>query len=138
MRSFRSAARVIALLLACAVLFSSCSFFDFFTVDSLIRPPKLTGENALIEQAFEAAVGKDVMLVSPVSGEYRSAFIQYDLDRDGAEETLVFYTRNEAPNEAHLHFLKYDGYRWCDQGSYKNHYRLLCDGRRFVQQFQGR
>ena len=114
MRSIRSGLRLAALMFA-VVMLSSCSFYSF-TVDSLIRPPKLTGKNALIEQAFENAVGADVFLISPISGDYRTAFTTFDVDADGVDETLVFYAKKESPNEAHLHLLKYDGENWYSGG----------------------
>ena len=113
-RGFRLTA--IIFILTAAVLLSSCSFFQSFTIDSLIRPPKLTGENALIEQAFEAAVQKEVMLISPIAGDFRTAFVQYDVDADGTEETLVFYAKKDSPNEAHMHLLKYNGAEWYSAG----------------------
>ncbi len=116
MKTARSFIKSSVLLVTVAVLFSSCTFFDLFSVDSLIRPPKLTGENAVIQQAFEAAVGNDTILLSPVSGAYRSAFVQFDIDRDGSKETLVFYARNNSPNEARMHMLKYDGAKWYSAG----------------------
>ena len=104
------------MILCAALLLTSCSFFQAFTVESLIRPPKLTGENALLEKAFEAAVNKDVMFISPIAGEYRTAFVQYDVDADGTDDTLVFYAKKESPNEAHMHLLKYDGDNWYSAG----------------------
>jgi hypothetical protein len=78
MKAMRHGVRIITLIfvLCAALLMTSCSFFQSFTVESLIRPPKLTGENALIEKAFETAVNKDVMLISPIAGDYRNAFVQ--------------------------------------------------------------
>ena len=118
MKTFRiglRAARLILVLFAAVFALSSCSFYSF-TVDSLIRPPKLTGENALIEQAFEKAVNADVLLISPISGDFRTAFVAFDVDADGEDETLVFYAKKDSPDEAHLHLLKYDGENWYSAG----------------------
>lgn len=108
--------KLIVAALMCVLLLSSCSGFEFFSAEQLLRPPKLTGENALIQDAFENAVGKDVMLVSPISGEFRSAFVQFDIDNDSYEENLVFYTTADSPNEVHIHFLKFDGENWFSVG----------------------
>ncbi|MBQ7638570.1 MAG: hypothetical protein IJS90_06700, partial [Clostridia bacterium] len=116
MKSAAYCVKLILIILACGCLLTACSGFEFFSAEQLIRPPKLTGENALIQKAFELAVGKDVMLVSPISGEYRSAFVQFDIDGDSFEENLVFYTTVDSPNEAHIHFLKYDGENWFSFG----------------------
>ena len=118
MKAIRHGARIttLTILLCAALLLTSCSFFQAFTVESLIRPPKLTGENALIEKAFEAAVNKDVMFISPIAGDYRTAFVQFDVDADGTDDTLVFYAKKESPNEAHMHLLKFDGENWYSAG----------------------
>ncbi|MCH5198846.1 MAG: hypothetical protein J1E34_08075, partial [Oscillospiraceae bacterium] len=116
MKAIYSNIKLIFPVLLCAIILSSCSGFEFFSAEQLIRPPKLTGENALIQEAFEKSVGKDVMLISPISGEYRSAFVQVDLDNDSYEENLVFYTKADSPNEVHIHFLKFNGERWYSFG----------------------
>lgn len=116
MKAITAGIRILVLILAAAVLFSSCSLVQFPSVNSMIRPPKLTGENALLQKTFDEAVGKDVSLVSPLTGDYRAAFVQFDLDQDGADETLAFYTKNDSPNEGHIHFLQSDGEEWLSVG----------------------
>ena len=115
MKIVKTAAGMLLLIFLCVSVLSSCTMFDF-SVESLLHPPKLTGENALIQRAFEDSVGTDVLLVSPLTGEYRSAFVQYDIDQNGSEETLVFYAKTASPNEAHMHILKYDGENWFSAG----------------------
>ena len=80
------------------IAFAGCSVIDFFSTDNLLRAPKLTGVNAALQQAFESAVGQDVYLVGPLTGEYRSAFILKDCDGDGQEEALVFYMPHGTEN----------------------------------------
>lgn len=116
MKAEFSTIKLVVSALLTILLLSSCSGFEFFSADQLIRPPKLTGENALIQKAFENAVGKDVMFISPISGEYRSAFVHVDIDNDSYEENLVFYTTPDSPNEVHIHFLKFDGEKWISFG----------------------
>ena len=98
------------------VLLSGCGVLDIFSVDSLLRAPKLTGENARIQRSFEAAVGSDVYLINPLTGEYRSAFVFRDLDADGVEEALVFYARSETPNEVHMHCMDRQQDEWVSVG----------------------
>lgn len=107
-----------ALLLAACLLLTStgCNALDVFSVDSLLRAPKLTGENARIQKSFEAAVGADVLLVHPLIGSFRSAFVFVDYDADGVDETLVFYAKTEAPGEIHIHFMDYLENEWCSVG----------------------
>jgi len=119
--------RTIAIVATFLLLFCipGCSF-DFASVESLMRAPKLTGESAEIERAFESAVGTSVSLLSPRSGEFRTAFVLYDYDADGSEEAIAFYTDNAT---AHIHFLDYVNGEWisCDDeiGSENEVYELL-------------
>ncbi len=94
------------------VLMCSCTVFDVFSVDSLIRAPKLTGENAAIQQAFEKAVGSEISLVNPLFGTYRSAYVLYDYDHDDIDEAVVFYSRNDNPEEIRLNVLDCEDKKW--------------------------
>jgi len=59
----------------------------------LLSPPSLSGTNLEIEQAFKNVMGKnDYVLQYPSGGEYRSAYIIKDIDFDGADEAIVFYS----------------------------------------------
>ncbi len=116
----RGACRVRRLLLiaVCCLtpLLSACGVLDVFSVDSLLRAPKLTGENARIQRSFEEAVGKDLYLINPLTGTFRSAFVFRDLDGDGSDEALVFYARNETPSEIHMHCMDRNGDEWVSVG----------------------
>lgn len=92
-----------------AAMLCGCSVFNVFSVDSLIKAPRLTGENAEIQKAFEDAVGTEISLVRPVSGEYRSAYVLHDYDGDGSPEAIVFYTPSSTSGEVRMHILKYYG-----------------------------
>ena len=85
----RAAAAILAVVLTVPMF--GCSVFNVFSVDSLIKAPRLTGDNAEIQKAFESAVGSEVSLVRPVAGEYRSAYVLHDYDGDGVNEAIVFY-----------------------------------------------
>ena len=98
--------------LLCIALLAGCSPVDFFSADSLLRAPRLTGANAALQQAFEAAVGKDVFLVSPLTGEYRSAYVLKDCNGDKVEEAFVFYVRHGSENTVHVHLLEYAEHAW--------------------------
>lgn len=86
--------RIIALILIIATftVFSGCSL-NFFSVESLLTPPEQTGENGEIQKAFNRIMqDKIIQLKAPVSGEYQTAFIKNDLDNNGVEEVMVFYS----------------------------------------------
>ena len=104
--------KTVSFVFAVIFLFSGCSLLDFFSADSLLRAPKLTGENAALQQAFENVVGKDISLFTPISGEYRASYILVDIDNDKTDEAVVFYALNNNISVVHMHILKKSGEIW--------------------------
>lgn len=104
--------RAICCLVAVVFLFSGCSLLDFFSADSLLRAPKITGENASLQASFEKSVGKDVSLFTPIAGEYRASYIFFDGNSDGVDEAVVFYSLNTNPSVVHMHILARNGEEW--------------------------
>ena len=74
---------------ALTIQLPSCGFSA--SVESMLSPPRLTAEQEQIYQALQLAVGSQISLKYPKSGERLSAFIVEDLDRDGLDEAVVFY-----------------------------------------------
>jgi len=76
----------------CPVFILFISRFD--TVQDLMKPPRLYGDNEKIQTAFEISLkdSNDLLLKYPSEGEYRSAYVMYDVDMDGQDEAFVFYT----------------------------------------------
>ncbi len=58
----------------------------------LMRPPKAIGELKGIEDALYKSVGNNISLLYPKSEDKRSAYLQYDIDNDGVEDVLAFYS----------------------------------------------
>ncbi len=84
---------VITALCLCLCL-SGCTFFATDT-DSMLKPPKLTGEMYIIEQALNKSVDGDYTLKYPTVGENRSAVLADDIDGDGVTEAFAFYTTSD-------------------------------------------
>ena len=84
------------------------------SVEELLSPPRLDGEQTEIYDALRASTNSDIILKYPRSGQYRSAFVVADLDAEPTDEAIVFY---EIPNVSdgsslRMNFLdKQDG-RW--------------------------
>lgn len=78
-----------ALLLLLTALMCGCSMN--VSVENLLTPPKLTEEQSEIYRALINSVGSDVKLKYPKSGDFRSAFVLYDIDNEPGDEALVFY-----------------------------------------------
>lgn len=96
-----------AIILAVAFLFNGCGAFAFNSAENLVRPPKLTGDDGELQSAFERAmIGKgEYVLKYPSDGEYRSAFVRHDLDGDGKDEALVFYSLKAEEMSVYMYML---------------------------------
>ena len=65
------------------------------SVEELLSPPRLDGEQTEIYEALRSFTNSDIILKYPRSGQYRSAFVVTDLDNEPTDEAIVFY---ETPN----------------------------------------
>ncbi len=92
--------------------FSGCSMFDFFAAENLLKAPKLTGEKAELQIAFEQAVGADISLYTPIAGDNRASYILFDANADGNEEAVVFYSYNSNSSVVHMHLLSQKNGEW--------------------------
>ena len=101
-------ATVISLLLVTVMLFTGgCARFGV-EIPELIVPPESEGELYEIRQALYAFTGKkEITLRYPKSGDWRSAFVIYDVDKDGQNEAVAFYstTSNENTNIMHINLI---------------------------------
>lgn len=103
----RTVLRLCALLLAglMLVLSSGCSL-NFFSIESLLSPPSLSGKNGEVQAAFNQLVNnKSIKLCTPSRGKYKSSFVLFDIDGDGEEEAIVFYTDTSAEASVRLAYL---------------------------------
>lgn len=104
--------RIFALLFSLFFCLSGCSL-NFKDPEDLIRPPKPGGELAGVQEALQAKVEKNsIILKNPKSGEYRSAYTRFDVDGDGADEAIVFYKQNTDTGKLHMNILDKDGGKW--------------------------
>lgn len=82
----------ITALAAAVLLLSSCTSAS---VEELLSPPRLDGEQSDIYAALRDFTNGEIILKYPRSGQYRSAFVVKDLDSEPSDEAIVFY---EIPN----------------------------------------
>ncbi len=103
----------LALLLAFLLLsFSGCTP-TLANIDDLMRPPKLSGENAGIQEAFErSTANKTVKMNTPTAGSYRSSYVLYDIDGDSEEEVITFYSDAADETAVYMHILDFKSERW--------------------------
>ena len=96
MKEMKYIPKLLALLvLPAAVTLSGCAGLDV-SLDSMLSPPKLTEYQTAIYNALIQSTGQ-VELTYPRSGDYRSAFVIYDLDDEPTSEAIVFYRTQETP-----------------------------------------
>lgn len=89
------------------LLFCSGCSLNFFSVESLMSPPAQSGRNGEVEAAFKKLMSeKSVQLRSPASGEYQTAFVLFDINSDGSEEAIVFYTDSSIDASVRMAFLE--------------------------------
>lgn len=90
---------------------SGCSLTDFSS-DSLLRPPKTTGDEAEIEQLIDECAKSGYTLKYPKSGTYRSAIIMNDLDGDGTDEAIAFFRETDDVTKIHMLVMYSDNDEW--------------------------
>lgn len=105
--------KILAILVVAVVCLtlSACDF-NIASVDSLMRPPKLSGDSSLLQEAFEESVkySESVIMKTPMSGDNRSSYLFYDLDNDEIQEAFVFYSDPAVEDVAYVStFKKIDG-----------------------------
>lgn len=82
----------ITLVLVMLLVSSGCSL-NFFSTETLLKPPALSGKSGEVQEAFNKLMnGKSFQLKTPSKGEYKSSFVLYDIDGDNEDEAMVFYT----------------------------------------------
>lgn len=78
------------------VVFFLCGC-DIFTADTaeLLSPPALTGDMYPIAEAIKESVSPDYTFEYPSRGDYRSAVVQHDINKDGILEAFAFYSTQD-------------------------------------------
>lgn len=113
-------------LLACTIFFFSGCNLVSLNLDTVLSPPKLTDEQKQIYDALVEQVGSNIQLKYPKSGEYRSAFVIYDINGDGEEEALVFYqpdANSSTGANLRVNVLKKD-----KEGNWRSTYEIAGEG----------
>lgn len=94
-------------------LLSGCDTFLFSSVDNLMRPPKISGEvNSQLMEAFESEIGLKYSLKYPLSGGYQSPCVMYDMDNDGTDEAIIFYSPENESTTVRMAFFDYSADKW--------------------------
>lgn len=82
------------MLLTLIQVLSSCSPVET-TADRLIKAPKLSGEFYQINRALKNLQGNNIVLKYPKFGSNNSPYVMSDIDGDGDDEVIVFYSSDD-------------------------------------------
>lgn len=98
----------------------------FQPLDSLMKPPKVDGENLSVQLAFEEKVGTDYILKRPIKGSYRSAYTFIDLTGDKNNEVIVFYSKADNLGIVRMNVLINNDGQWESIADFQSvHYDIL-------------
>ena len=98
----------------------------FQPLDSLMKPPKVDGENLSVQLAFEEEVGTDYILKRPIKGNYKNAYTYIDLTGDKNNEVIVFYSKADNLGIVRMNVLINNDGQWESIADFQSvHYDIL-------------
>lgn len=97
----RTSMTVAVILLVFIMLFSGCSGIEM-DADALMTAPALTEEQAKLNAAISDVAGDTYYPRYPSNGSYSSSFMFYDIDDDGQNEALAFYSTDNENIKANI------------------------------------
>ncbi|HIV87174.1 MAG TPA: hypothetical protein H9896_03605 [Candidatus Pygmaiobacter gallistercoris] len=83
---------ILTAVLLLVLLFSGCSSPLGGGVEELLEAPKLSQNQTLVVETLNRHIGGSAKLQYPRQGEFLSPFVFRDLNGDGTEEAVVFYS----------------------------------------------
>lgn len=110
--------KLISLVLVFGLTLSLCGC-DLFTADTaeLLSPPSLSGDLKYISQAINETAGSGYTFKYPTRGEYRSAVVEKDIDADGTDEAIAFYSMTDGDIVTmHINVVYKNGEKWTSAG----------------------
>lgn len=106
--------KTMLLVFSILLCFTMCGC-DFFAADTteLLSPPSLSDDLKLISTAIEQSCEVDYLMKYPLSGEYRSAVVQKDVDGDGVNEAFAFYSTKDGEDEImNVNVIRFENNTW--------------------------
>lgn len=100
-----------------ALTLCGCSFTPFDT-KNLMSPPKANEDQQAIHELLQGGQ-QDITFIYPQNGEYRSAIIMQDLNGDGTQDAIGFYSPEDTAG-VEVQFLINENGEWKTAASFKN------------------
>lgn len=107
------------LVLAFVLTFSGCSDIMGSNTE-LMRPPRPTGDKAVIQDVLTELAGGDFTLKYPQNGEYISAIIMEDLTHSGESDAIALYVPKNGEDGIHVAFISEVNGTWQSIGDFTN------------------
>lgn len=110
--------KLIAVFFAFLVFLTGCTAFTPQNTNDLLRAPALAGEQAEIQKALSSYLKETPQYKFPKEGSFRSPLLMVDLDGDGQEESVLFYsmsatsTQKERTSNVYMAVLKKNDGEW--------------------------
>lgn len=111
---------MMCIILVVMMFFSGCSVVGV-DPQTLMSPPRPTGEKEKIHEVLDEEAGGDYTLKYPRRGQYRSAIIIDESNRSSLLEAVVLYQSNSTENAGiTIMFVGREGAEWKNIGSFTN------------------
>lgn len=101
-----------------AFLLAGCSDISFGE-QTLLRPPRATGDKAEIQTVIKEQAGSDYMLKYPQTGDFRSAVTLFETGQQNSEYAVAFYS-TENNTKLNISIISHEDEKWKCLGSYNN------------------
>lgn len=110
--------KLLALFLCAAIAFCLCGCDTLSgNIESLLSPPSPSGVLKDVQSALNKSVSSAYTLKYPTSGEHRSAIVLKDLNGDGQNEALVFYsTTLDNTTNMNINYITLSDGGWTSKG----------------------
>ncbi len=122
-------------MVSCAALLSGCTGGGSFGVNTLLRPPRTTGDKAQIQDIISSEAGGAYTLKYPKNGDNRSAVIMRKMENrnktssvvstdsensqnKGSSEYAVAFYSTENDTKLNVSFIMYDDKEWKCKGTF--------------------
>lgn len=114
----RRKSKLVFLLFLVALFVSGCSITE--SPEELMQPPKLEGDKEEIRMAIKEYLPKNTKLITPPMDDDKLSSIKFvDLDGDGVDEALVFYSIYLEESPYRILILKKQNQKWVNKDEIK-------------------
>ena len=110
--------KALAAAVVSAILFSGCTDLSFGE-QTLLRPPRATGDKAEIQNIIKEQASGNYTLKYPQKGQYRSAVTLFETGGKNKEYAVALYS-TESDSQMNISVIAHEADGWVSLGSFKN------------------